>query len=133
MSRRALPPSSRSRAWASSVLPAPVSPVSMFRPGARRSSARSISSRFSTRSSCSTSPVYQARRTEIPRVGGRLRGRGHAPELRAQGVVEGGAGPLRQRPLVVDEAGLDALAGLEHPDGTPVDGDLHRLLLGAVV
>src|ERR1700743_2966679 len=36
MSRRALPPSSRSRAWASRVLPAPVSPVSMLRPCARR-------------------------------------------------------------------------------------------------
>ena len=32
------------------VLPAPVSPVSTFRPGPRRSSARSISRRFSTRS-----------------------------------------------------------------------------------
>ena len=30
------PPSSRSSAWASTVLPAPVSPVSTFRPGARR-------------------------------------------------------------------------------------------------
>ena len=48
------PPSSRSSAWASTVLPAPVSPVSTFRPGASRSCARSISSRFSTRSSCST-------------------------------------------------------------------------------
>ena len=36
------------------VLPAPVSPVIAFRPSPNRSSARSISSRFSIRSSCST-------------------------------------------------------------------------------
>ncbi len=48
---RGRPPSSRSSAWASTVLPAPVSPVRTFNPGPRRSSARSISRRFSTRSS----------------------------------------------------------------------------------
>ena len=54
MPARARPPSSRSSAWASTVLPAPVSPVSTFSPGASRSCARSISRRFSTFSSCST-------------------------------------------------------------------------------
>src|SRR4051794_8355287 len=54
MPGRALPPSRRSSAWASTVLPAPVSPVSTLSPAASRSSARSIRSRFSTRSSYST-------------------------------------------------------------------------------
>src|SRR5688572_29082266 len=54
MPGRARPPSSRSSAWASTVLPAPVSPVRTLRPGPRRSSARSMSRRFSTRSSLST-------------------------------------------------------------------------------
>ena len=58
---RGLPPNSRSSAWASTVLPAPVSPVMTFRPGARRSSARSMRSRFSTRSSCSTPTGVPAR------------------------------------------------------------------------
>ena len=51
---RALPPISRSSECASTVLPAPVSPVIAFRPAPSRSSARSISSRFSIRSSWST-------------------------------------------------------------------------------
>ena len=51
---RGLPPSSRSSAWASTVLPAPVSPVTAFSPAPGRSSARSMSSRFSMRSSRST-------------------------------------------------------------------------------
>ena len=57
---RARPPISRSSECASTVLPAPVSPVIAFRPAPRRSSARSISSRFSIRSSCSTPPVLAA-------------------------------------------------------------------------
>ena len=70
MPRRGLPPSSRSSAWASIVLPAPVSPVIAFRPRSRASSALSISSRFRTRSSTSTRYVYQpprsgARRYEV--------------------------------------------------------------------
>ena len=63
MPRRGLPPSSRSSAWASMVLPAPVSPVIAFRPRSSASSALSISSRFRTRSSSST------RATCISRVG----------------------------------------------------------------
>ena len=54
---RALPPISRSSEWARTVLPAPVSPVIAFRPAPSRSSARSISSRFSIRSSRSTGSV----------------------------------------------------------------------------
>ena len=48
---RGLPPISRSRDWASTVLPAPVSPVITFRPAPKRSSVRSIRSRFSILSS----------------------------------------------------------------------------------
>src|SRR4051794_437899 len=69
MPGRGLPPSRRSSACASTVLPAPVSPVSTLSPGPRRSSARSISRRFSTRSSSSTPWVYQRRPTE-PRLRG---------------------------------------------------------------
>ena len=63
---RGLPPSSRSSAWASTVLPAPVSPVIAASPGPGRSSARSISRRFSIRSSRSTDQVYQRDPTERP-------------------------------------------------------------------
>ena len=59
---RGRPPSSRSSAWARTVLPAPVSPVSTVRPGPSRSSARSISRRFSTRSSSSTPRGSTSRR-----------------------------------------------------------------------
>ena len=48
---RALPPISRSSEWASTVLPAPVSPVIAFSPSPSRNSAFSMSSRFSIRSS----------------------------------------------------------------------------------
>ena len=68
MPGRGLPPSSRSIAWASTVLPAPVSPVRAFRPGPRRSSARSISSRFSTRSSWSIERRSTKRSGRIGRV-----------------------------------------------------------------
>ena len=54
---RALPPISRSSEWASTVLPAPVSPVIALSPSPSRSSARSISSRFSIRNSRSMLPV----------------------------------------------------------------------------
>ncbi len=54
MPARERPPIKRSRACASTVLPAPVSPVSTFNPGPNASSARSISSRFSTRNSHNT-------------------------------------------------------------------------------
>src|SRR3954452_1143784 len=47
------PPRSRSSACARTVFPAPVSPVMTFSPASRRSSARSIRSRFSTLSSVS--------------------------------------------------------------------------------
>src|SRR4051794_19842938 len=56
----ARPPRSRSSACARTVLPAPVSPVRTLRPGARRSSARSIRRGFSTRSSESTVPGLPA-------------------------------------------------------------------------
>ena len=57
---RALPPIRRSSECASTVLPAPVSPVIAFSPSPSRSSARSISSRFSIRSSRSTAPCLAA-------------------------------------------------------------------------
>ena len=64
MPERGLPPSSRSSAWASTVLPAPVSPVIAVSPSPGRSSALSIRSRFSMRSSSSTAQVYQRDPTE---------------------------------------------------------------------
>src|SRR5215210_4330732 len=69
MPERGLPPSSRSSAWASTVLPAPVSPVMAVRPSPGRSSARSIRSRFSMRSSSSTVQVYQQHGTDSGSVG----------------------------------------------------------------
>jgi hypothetical protein len=58
-------PATGPRRGPSTVLPAPVSPVSAFSPAPRRSSARSISSRFSTRSSWSMgSTVYQPSGTD---------------------------------------------------------------------
>ena len=54
MPRRGLPPSNRSSAWASIVLPAPVSPVITFSPRSSASSALSMRSRLRTRSSAST-------------------------------------------------------------------------------
>ena len=64
MPDRGLPPSSRSSAWASTVFPAPVSPVIAVSPSPGRSSARSIRSRFSMRNSSSTAQVYQRDPTE---------------------------------------------------------------------
>ena len=48
---RGRPPISRSSECASTVLPAPVSPVITFSPGPKRISVRSMSRRFSIRSS----------------------------------------------------------------------------------
>ena len=67
---RARPPSSRSSECASTVLPAPVSPVIAFSPSPRRSSARSISSRFSIRSSSSIGPVCSVRADGFSRAAG---------------------------------------------------------------
>ncbi len=74
---RGRPPSSRSSACASTVLPAPVSPVIAFRPPAQRSSARSISSKFWTRNSASI--VRRGLAGDADGCGPRLVGQ--APEL----------------------------------------------------
>src|SRR3989442_2631320 len=130
MPERGRPPSSRSSAWARTVLPAPVSPVMAVRPGPRRSSARSISSRFSTRSSRSMGPglpaVDDGAGWRVPSVTGPLRNRRdrygevadggsarQAPELLAEAVVEGRARHLCQQHLVVVEADLQLLAPIE--------------------
>src|SRR6478752_6985717 len=114
MPARALPPSNRSSACASTVLPAPVSPVSTFRPGPRHSSARSISSRFSTRSSWSTHwglPAGPDGSGAIPRSCADLSQlrrelwhlAGEPAEALAQAVVEGRAGDLRERAVALAE------------------------------
>src|SRR3954453_17902796 len=109
MPGRARPPSSRSSACASTVLPAPVSPVRTLRPGARRSSARSISRRFSTRSSDSIEPedVSGARRTARD-VAESLR---EQAELLAKAAIEGAAWDLGQLRGLAQEARGDRLAG----------------------
>ena len=66
IAERGFPPSRRSSAWASTVFPAPVSPVIAVSPSPGRSSALSIRSRFSMRSSSSTAQVYQRHPTERP-------------------------------------------------------------------
>ena len=127
---RALPPSSRSSACASRVLPAPVSPVSMFRPGARRTRARSISSRFSTRNSWSIQDGLPPGLDGPAALGS---GRGQPPEFGPQPPVEGRARHLSQRGQVIDKPGLDARAGLEQADRPAVNRDVDRFLTGAVV
>src|SRR5215216_6019729 len=111
MPARGFPPSSRSSACASTVLPAPVSPVSTLSPGPRRSSARSISNRFSTRSSSSTEPRwYQPPPTDRPVPAGGSHSGGEASELLAQAVVEACPGYLGQAAALRPEANVEALA-----------------------
>src|SRR4051794_4978412 len=104
----ALPPVSRSSEWASTVLPAPVSPVIAFSPAPSRSSARSIRSRFSIRSSrsigirFSNAPGPTRRRFPLAALGGwngvgwrgaLLRGAGgHQISIAGQDEAEQGAG-----------------------------------------
>src|SRR5918992_2923389 len=125
MPLRGLPPSSRSSAWARTVFPAPVSPVRTLRPEPNRSSARSISRRFSTRSSSST-------RQGLPTDpdGSRLRssfvtGSAREPaEALAQAVIEARARQLRQHRGRARELDVDVLARVELDDRPPVDVDL---------
>src|SRR5947209_3339511 len=140
--RRALPPRSRSRACASSVLPAPVSPVTTLSPGARASSARSSRSRFSTRSSSSMGDVLPAASDRPGWAGLGLRPpaapsgdsgqAGQAPELLPQAAVEARPRNLREVALTIGEAGLDVLARRQHAHGTAIDGDVDLLLTRAV-
>ena len=97
-----------------------------FRPASGRTSARSMSSRFSIRSSVSTLQVYRgaADRTYV-RMPRRLVAQ--AAELLTQAVVERGPGGLRQQRLVVVEADLQALARLQRAHPAPVGGHVHRL------
>src|SRR4051794_10477968 len=134
MPGRGLPPSSRSSAWASTVLPAPVSPVSALSPGPRRSSARSISSRFSTRSSWSMgSTVYQPSGTDRPSVTKSLRLFRQPSEALAQAVVEARTGELRERRLRESELDVDVLPRWQLARRATVDVDLDRLLAARVV
>src|SRR3954451_7371002 len=104
------------------VFPAPVSPVMTFSPGARRNSARSMSRRFSMRSSASTRegvPAAEDGRTDRDRIRhedvterGSDAG-GEAPELLAQAVVEGRTGDLGKRRRAVVEPRLDPLPRVE--------------------
>src|SRR5437588_13110349 len=126
MPLRARPPSSRSSECASSVLPAPVSPVTTFSPGPRRSSARSSSNRFSTRSSSSTREVLSGGDD------GSLGRSRQAAELVAQPPVERGAGNLREMALTALEARLQPLARREHAYRASIDADIDGLLLGAI-
>src|SRR5947209_20495220 len=132
-------------AWASTVLPAPVSPVSTLRPAVSRSSARSINTRFSTRSSASTvrgvsaggdgSTVAAARRhgrrrpaARSPPPGGTVaaarRSARELAELLAQAAIEGGAGQLGEQAGVMDEAGPGLAAGGPLADQPAVQGDV---------
>src|SRR5918994_2083907 len=97
----------RSSEWARMVLPAPVSPVIALSPRPRRSSARSISSRFSIRSSSSIGPVLA--RTPDGLGGDRLPSRllgqrllGRAPDdqvtFAGEQEAERGAGEGDDRP-----------------------------------
>src|SRR5215207_6436514 len=121
MPERAFPPRSRSSAWASTVFPAPVSPVIAVRPSPGRSSPRSIRSRFSMRSSSSTVQVYQRAPTEPP---GRDELVGEASELVAQPVVEARARQLRQLRAARLEADGHAVFAREHADLAAVRGHL---------
>src|SRR5918997_123241 len=125
MPERGLPPSSRSSACASTVLPAPVSPVITVSPSRGLSSARSIRSRFSIRSSSSTRPVYQRGPTERPR---RYALVGQPPELVAEAVVERRARQLGEQRLALLEADPDGLSGPRGADPAAVGGHVHRLL-----
>src|SRR3954470_5352811 len=127
MPTRGFPPSSRSNACANTVFPAPVSPVRAFSPGPSRSSARSIRSRFSTRSSTSIRSVVPAAPD-----GMRARSARQRAELVHELVVEAGAGELCQHGGVVVEAHLEVLTGLERAHALAVGLDVDPLLLRQV-
>src|SRR3954468_12141423 len=128
---RARPPSSRSSACASTVFPAPVSPVSTLSPGASRSSARSISRRFSTRSSKSTGeglpapPDGPARPATLS---------SHQPaELLAQPPVERRSRDLGEQRRLLEGGAGDRLARPQLAGRPPVARDVHGLLARAVL
>src|SRR4051794_30487003 len=107
------PPRSRSSACARTVLPAPVSPVMTLSPASRRSSARSIRSRFSTLSSVSMRAESHGDRTEKPNAcsyGDLVR---QAPELVPEAVVERRARDLCEQHLAVLEGDVHLPARLE--------------------
>src|SRR5206468_4126168 len=99
-----LPPSRSPIACARTVLPAPVSPVIAFRPGANDSSARRIRTRFSIR---------------------RLRSKGLAVP-----VEEGHLGEEGQQRAPLAEPHAGAATGRELPDRHPVGDHLRRLGTG---
>src|SRR3954469_25293553 len=134
MPGRARPPSSRSSAWASTVLPAPVSPVSTLRPGASRSSARSISRRFSTRSSKSTAeglPAGPDGPGGTATVLLHAQASDQAPELLAQPLVERRPRHLGQQRGLLEEAAGQRLPGPELAGRAPVAGDVDGLVARA--
>src|SRR5215210_5565474 len=137
MPGRGLPPSSRSMAWASTVLPAPVSPVRAFRPGPRRSSARSISSRFSTRSSWSIARrcTSRAGRIRSPPPPARVPSQlfREPPEALAQAVVEARPRELGERREGAPELDVDVLASWQLAGGAAVHAGLDRVLSGRVL
>src|SRR4051812_20988142 len=116
------PPRSRSSACARTVFPAPVSPVMALRPGSRRSSARSISRRFSTLSSLSMRAESHGRRTEKTNRRSLV---GEAAELVPEAVVERRSRDLRQQHLAVLERDVHLAPWLEIGHGAPVCRDLH--------
>src|SRR3712207_2164108 len=123
---------SRSSAWASIVLPAPVSPVSTLRPGPSRSSARSISRRFSTRSSDSTRAAWHPHPTEhtfgcSSATKPAKPSAREPPELLAQPPVERRSRHLREARYVVAEAHVDRLPRRQLPDRAPVDRHVLRV------
>src|SRR3954469_20947546 len=140
MPGRGFPPSNRSSACASTVFPAPVSPVITFRPGSSRSSARSISRRFSTRSSRSMRRVVASAPDGKARTGVRFteasqnRGErvasvGQPSELLPEAVVEGGAGDLREQHLVVRERDVQRRTRLQLADGAAVGRYPHLVVV----
>ena len=98
----ALPPISRSSECARTVFPAPVSPVIALSPSPSRNSARSISSRFSIRSSRSIASYVATGADRPPRFGARC-GR-----LRCE-ADPGHPRPARRRPA----AGLHEVPGAD--------------------
>src|SRR5688500_3069102 len=116
----------RSSECASTVLPAPVSPVIAFRPDPRRSSARSIRRRFSIRSSSSIAKEIAAEPDGFVRrlV---LGAAGQAAELLADAAVEVGSGELREPADVGAEPDLDLVARREVADMLAVDHQVDGL------
>src|SRR3712207_4791394 len=149
MPERGLPPSSRSSAWARTVLPAPVSPVSTLSPSPSRSSARSMRRRFSTRSSSSTRwmeppgadgspPRARLRNARVHYDpwcydSGTVRLLSQAPEALPQPVVEARARKLGEQRVRAREVDRDVLARGDLRRRPAVDVHLDRLLAGGVV